>query len=95
MTNVPPVSTGTNTADSPEAEEAALRAAIERNATAPGSTEPPTTSRTVVYKVSVNSSATSVGVFYDPLLSAKNEETASLNQEVQFGYVPPKVSTAG
>jgi hypothetical protein len=48
-----------------------------------------------VYCVSVASTATIVRVYYDPALTERNEQTASLNRAVELGYEPPVASTAG
>jgi hypothetical protein len=45
--------------------------------------------------VSVTSTATTVGVHFDPILAEQKQQTSLLNEAVRYGYVPPISTTTG
>ena len=59
------------------------------------STATPSPLESNVYSVSVSAGATTVGVFFDPVLTQRKEQTAVLNKTIELGFTPPTSSTAG
>ena len=98
MTKGKILTTGTTTVVPVDVTEGYLRAAAELaaipvvSAVAPVVFGTATDDPSAVYVVAT-SIATQVGLYYDPLLIERNEQTAWLNRTVQYGYAPPKSST--
>jgi hypothetical protein len=90
------ITTGTSGAVKPNEDQYRAAAAMERATSPSERIEVANTVTNVnVITTSVSSATTTVGVYYDPILTEQKEQTSLLNEAVKYGYVPPISTTTG